>query len=424
MNSHTYLGEFHDGRLPVPLYLERERRMEHLAVIGGSGVGKSTLLRAIAAADMARGDGLLYIDPHGDDAEALLDCVPAWRHNHVCYLTLSDLGHPIAINVLQDTHPDDRARVADALVSALRDIWFESGWGPRMENVLRHSALALLEVPKASIALIPRLLTDDTFRLAVVPRLTNSRTRSFFADRFEEWRDAYRAEVIEPVLNKLDSVLSFPAIFNSLAQARSTLHLEQTMSRGRIVICNLARGSTGETGSSLMGAILLARARTAAMARAADKPDERRDFHIIIDEAQTIATNSLPAALAELRKFAVSVTFATQILSGLSDRTRAALLGTVATTVAFRLGPDDAETLGPKFNSLHRTFNINALTELGRGEAFVKIAGDDVQRVFSPAPPVGLGSAAIVRQQSMRHYGRPRAEVEEHIERRLRTNRK
>ncbi len=415
-HPHTYLGD--SGANAVPLYMSRDERMAHAALLGATGAGKSNLLRHLALQDIERGDGILYLDPHGDDAEALLDCIPAWRHNHVCYFNAGDLEYPIAFNVLADTHPDDRARAADALVSALRDIWFES-WGPRMETILRHSALALLEVPKGSIAMIPRLLTDDTFRRAIVPRLSNTLTRAFFERRFEEWRDAYRDEAIEPVLNKIDSILSFPSLLYSLGQDRSTLHLERAMQHGRIVIANLGRGVIGDTGAGLLGALLLARARTAAMTRAAMPVHERRDFHILIDEAQTIATNSLPSALAELRKYSVSVVFATQILAGLSERTRAALLGTVSATVAFRLGPDDATVIAPKYDGLHRTFNVNALNQLARGEAFAKIGADDVRRLICPPPSPGRGSAETVRKQSRRHYGRPREDVHEYIERQL-----
>lgn len=394
MEHHTYLGSVHGTYGAVSVALSRDQRFEHLGILGSSGVGKSVLLRAIAAADIARGDGLLFIDPHGDDAEALLDYVPPWRHNHVCYLNLADLSAPVAFNFLEDTLPDDRARTADALVSALRDIWFES-WGPRMETILRQSALALLEMPRASIAFIPRLLTDDEWRAAVTSRLSNSLTRNFFEHRFDEWRDAYRGEAIEPVLNKLDAVLSFPALLETVGQHRSTLHLEHAMAAGRIVIANLTTGIVGGSAARVFGALLIARARTAAMSRARIAPHERRDFHIIIDEAQTMATNSLPLALAELRKFSVSVCFATQMLSGLSDQTRAALLGTTGSLAAFRMG-EDAEVIAPKFNRLHQDFNANLLYELDRGEAIVKIGADDVHRVLVPPPGQGVKAGAII----------------------------
>ena len=59
---HTYLREYQGGYGAAGLYLTRAQRLERLAALGASGVGKSSLLRAIAASDIARGDGILFID--------------------------------------------------------------------------------------------------------------------------------------------------------------------------------------------------------------------------------------------------------------------------------------------------------------------------------------------------------------------------
>jgi len=333
---------------------------------------------------------------------------------HVCLMDLADLDWVVGMNVLEAAHPDDHARVADAFVSALRDISHES-WGPRMESILRHAAVALLEVPQTTIALIPRLLTDDTFRRNVVTHVTNPLTRHFFLDRYEEWRVAFRGEAIEP-----DAALSFPAILHSVGSHRRTLKLEDAMQGRRIVLVNLAKGLLGESGASVMGALLIARARTAAMTRARLSPEERVDFHVLVDEVQNFATNSIPSALAELRKFRVSLTFSTQILSGLSERTRSAMLGTTGTLVAFRTGPEDAQVIAPKFDELHRMFNAAALNELARGEAMIKMGAQDVRRVQTPPPSGGLGSAEVVKRQARRHYARRRTDVEPCIHKKLR----
>ena len=415
-DAHTYLGTAETGYGPVPIRLTRDERFQHLGVLGASGQGKSHLLSAIAVQDLARGDGILYLDFHGDEIEFLLDRIPPHRWNQVCLVDLSQLEWVVAINVLEASHMDDHARVADALVVGLRDIWAES-WGPRMETILRHAALALLEVPGATLAHFSRLLTDDAFRASVTARVSKPLTRSFFSDRFEEWRSAYRGEAIEPVLNKLD-VLTFPALLHTLGQHRRTLSLEDAMQGRRIILVNLAKG-LGETGASLMGALLLAKVRTAAMARARLKPEERVDFHVLLDEAQNAATNSLPAALGELRKFSCSLTFTTQILSGLSERTRAALLGAIGTVATFRTGPEDGAAIAPKFDDLHRTFNAGLLNELSRGEMMVRVGANDVRRVRTPPPAPGFGTAEIVRQQARRHYARPRAEVERRVHKTL-----
>ncbi len=415
MENHTYLGEAQNGFGAVPLAMSRVQRFEHVAVIGASGVGKSTLLRSIAAADIARGDGLLYLDPHGDEAAALLDLIPAWRLNHVVFLEIANSDWPIAFNVLDCDHADDRAFVADALVSALRDIWFDSMTAaPRMENVLRHAVIALLHVPNATLPLIARLLTDDRFRSDVVARVSNPITRRFFEDRFETWRDGFRGEVIEPILTRLDTVLAFPVMLNCLGQHRRTLRLDHAMQGRRIVIADMSR--IGDSAAHLMGALLLARVRTAALARARMAHSQRADFHLIVDELPRFATNSVPALLSEARKFQVSMTYSTQMLATLSERTRAAVLATTGTLAAFRLGPEDGSAIAPKFDELHRDFNAARFNDLERGEALIKIGAADVRRVLCAPPPAGYGLADIARRQSQRHFARPRAQVEQWLQ--------
>lgn len=414
MDPHTILGEGHGGE---PIALTRDERMMHCAILGSSGTGKSSLLLTIAMQDVVRNggtDGLMFIDPHGDAAQALIDRIPKHRHNHVCYLELGNPEWPIALNPLSCEHPDDRAFVADAFVSALRDIWFaDSTAAPRLENILRHSALALLDVPGSTIAHIPRLLTDDDFRHRVVPRVRNAVTRRFLIDRYEEWTAAFKAEATESLLTRIDAVLSFPVILNTLGQHKATLDIAKAMNSGRLIIANLA--NVGTTGAHLMGALLIAGVRAAAMARARLRPEERRDFHMIIDEAQTMSTASLPAMLAQLRKFNVSALLATQMLDALSDQTRSALLGVIGTIAAFRVGIEDAPHLARSFDRLHQRFNDAALHELERGQAMVKIAAGDVKHVHTLIPSAGLGSREVVIRQSRRHYGRPRAEVERWI---------
>ena len=217
----------------------------------------------ILAQDIARGDGVLLLDPHGDLAERALTLVPRERSNEVCYFNFADRTHAVGFNVLEDVDPDARSLVVDGVVSAWRAIWPDM-WGPRLEQILRHSAAALLEMPNASLVLMPRLLTDDDFRARVVARVSNPLTRSFFDRRFDAWRDTFRDEAIDPVLNKVDAFLFSDAIRNSIGQARSTLHLEHAMDRGRIVICNLAKGVIGETPAYLMGALILARVQAAS----------------------------------------------------------------------------------------------------------------------------------------------------------------
>src|SRR4029078_1431933 len=102
------------------------------------------------------------------------------------------------------------------------------------------------------------------------------------------------------------------------------------------------------------------------MARERD-PDDRRPFHIVIDEAQNFGSGVITTLLTDARKFAASVTVATQFLARLDAEARQALLGSTETLVCFRLGPDDAEHLSPLFDREHQKFNAHALHNLELG---------------------------------------------------------
>lgn len=408
---HTILGTSSRSDLTLSL----EDRVRHLAVVGATGSGKSNLLRHIARQDIGRGDGLLVLDPLGDLSAAILGDIPQWRWNHVCFLNAADFEQPVGLNVLEDTQPDDRARVVDGFVSAMRSVHYEN-WGPRLETILRHGSTALIETG-GSLVLMPQLLIDDEYRRAIVSKVTNHETREFFGKRFEKWRDTFRDEAIDPVLNKVEAFLAFPSVRMILGQT-STLDLQYAMNNERIVIVNLAMGVIGETASRLMGALILAHVRAAAMARASIPVEERKPFHLIADEVHSFGPASVARLLQETRQYRLSVTLATQFLDALAESTRSALLGNAKTLAAFRCGPGDAQVLAQHFARLHQAFNETALLELDDGEAVISAPGREATHVSVP-PPQPIRSSEAVRKQSRRHYGRPRIEVERYIARKL-----
>ena len=52
-------------------------RLSHAYALGKTGVGKSTLLEALARQDLEAGRGFCLIDPHGDLAERMRDATNA-----------------------------------------------------------------------------------------------------------------------------------------------------------------------------------------------------------------------------------------------------------------------------------------------------------------------------------------------------------
>ena len=151
----------------VGLRLDDRRR--HLAVIGKTGMGKTTLLQQLIASDMAAGRGLALLDPHGDLADAILDAVPRHRTNDVIVFDAGDQDYPLSFNVLAWREAHQRGLTASAVLSAFKKLYGES-WGPRLEHILRNALLTLLETPGTSLLSLQRLLSDAAYRKTVTGR--------------------------------------------------------------------------------------------------------------------------------------------------------------------------------------------------------------------------------------------------------------
>ncbi len=405
------------GQIPVHLYPVDRR--QHVALIGRSGVGKSTLLKTLFAHDVAHGAGVALIDPHGDLAKECLEYIPRHRIDHVLYFCPSDLEHPISFNLLEDVPPDARPALVSRLIGMFRSN-FGTSWGPRVERLLRFALAVLLDQGDATLLHLIRLLDDEVWRAKVVANAFDPLTKHYWLLEYPRLDDRLGGELDQPLLNKL-SFLASPALRNVLGQSRSTFHPRHFMDEGRILIADLSKGLLGDADAQILGSLLVAGFEQAAMTRT-DTPEHlRRDFHLYIDEFQNFTTDSFPVLLAEARKYRLGLTVANQYLQQLNDQTRSALLGNVGSMIVFRIGVEDAKLLATEMQPLYET----ELMGQSVGTAWCRLLdhGEALEpfpvRFGLPPPPShdlpihGLSRhAKKVIQQSRRHYSKTRAKVE------------
>jgi DNA helicase HerA-like ATPase len=398
--EHTCLGTAFSGQAH---WLTLEQRLRHIAVNGKTGYGKSTLLKSVLAQDIARGDGVLLLDPAGTLAEEALAFIPPARNNQVCYFNIADRDCPVGFNIFADVPPERRSTLAEQIVSAFKSIWLDM-WGPQLERLLRASSLALLDTRGTSMVDILRLYFDPDFRAHVLARCRNPVALVFFEREFGSWSPDFLDKAISPVLNKLEAFLSHDLVRNILGQAESTLHMEQALARNRIVVVNLARGAIGDAPAFLMGSLILARTEAAALQRDLTIASP---FHVFVDEAQNFKSGAIGSMYSQIRKFKVSLFLVTQDFSSLDDITRAAITANADTIISFRLSPDDAQDMARLFNREHQEFNPVALQNLNVGEAHFHGGRLHVDPDIYTFP-----DRKNPRKQSRLHYGRRREKVE------------
>ena len=396
--------------------LDPEERRRHLYVIGQTGTGKSTLLLNLIRQDLVAGQGLALLDPHGDLAEALLAHVPRSRTNDLVYVNPADLERPIGLNPLSCVSDDLKPIVADGVVSAFRHVWPES-WGPRLDYILTNAVRALLDVPGATLLMLPRLLIDDVFRAQLVGQhVCDPVVRSFWVNEYEGYTAGFRAEAIAPIQNKIGKALMVPSLRNMLAQPKSTITFRRLMDEGAIVICNLAKGSLGESTAHLLGALITTSLAQAALSRADTPATERRVFHLYADEFQSFATESFGLILSEARKYALTLTIGHQYLDQLPFTLRTAVFGNAGSIVACRTGAADASLVAQQIGLK----NSDALLDLPNFTAWARLLRDG-----TPTSPIRieLHDAPRARRQSVNRlvetsrsrFGRPRDQIEARI---------
>jgi Helicase HerA, central domain len=393
--------------------LDPEERRRHLYIVGQTGTGKSTLLLNLIAQDIAAGEGLALLDPHGDLAEAVLMHIPRDRTNRFVYLNPADAERPIGFNPLSDVPEDLKPIVADGVVSAFRHVWPES-WGPRLDYILTNAVRALLDVPGGTLLMLPRLLIDEGFRMRLIEwHVRDPMVRSFWLNEYAGYGDHFRAEAISPIQNKIGKALIEPRLRNMLAQPSSTITLRRLMDEGAIIVCNLAKGRLGEGVSHLLGALLTTTIAQAALSRADVPAADRRVFHLYADEFQSFATESFALILSEARKYGLTLTIAHQYLDQVPERLRAAVFGNVGSMIACRSGAQDAPILAEQIG----LGGADALLDLPNFTAWARLLLAGVPsspiRINLDAAPVARNPDAHRRiDESRRRFGRPRAEVE------------
>jgi hypothetical protein len=406
------------------VFISPEDRLRHLYVIGQTGTGKSGFMRTLIEQDIKAGNGVCFIDPHGNDILEVLASVPPERYEDVIYFDPAYLDRPFGLNLLEydPRFPEQKTFIVNEILAIFRRLYGDvpESMGPMFEQYFRNATLLVMEDPASGSTLmdIGRVLSNKEFRDMKLARSNNLIVNQFWNEiAGQAGGDSALENIVPYITNKFDDFTANDFMRPIIGQQESSFNFRDIMDNKKILLVNLSKGRLGERNANLLGLIMVGKLFMAALSRADDPRGVFAPFYLYIDEFQNITTDSIPGILSEARKYKLSLTIAHQFLAQIDDKIKDAVFGNVGSMAVFRVGQDDGEFFAKQFAP---TFSAPDFINIENRNAYVRMLANGV-----PQKPFNIKTLNLsggnpnqiddLRELSYLTYGRDRATVEASI---------
>ncbi len=355
------LGRSPTGRVIGPPVEPGQGR--HLAVLGETGMGKSSTLVAVARKASTLG-GVILFDPLGETACSFVSALSTNDRSRL--LEISPQAAASAINALEGIGgPEGDAVLSDRrlndLVHALRRVrsgrYVDSSyWGPRLEEMLTRALRAAAAFPNGTLADAHTLLATGGRSRQVVPPSAQDDVRE------QSERIRQRPDDAEGARRLLYEVVRSPVLLRLLCERTPALHARDLVAPGRIVVISGNASAVGESVARYLLSVYLALVWSELLAR----PSLAKTF-VVLDESQWFSHESLAEMLRLARRRNVHVVLATQTIGSLPESVAEAVWTNVSDFVAFRGSPEEARELSRATPGV----SVEEMLALPRGHAAV-----------------------------------------------------
>ena len=294
--------------LPIGIAIPEKTRFEHCMAIGSTGSGKTQLLQRLIYADLQTDASVIVMAPKGSLIRniACLAQLPEER------MILVQGGTNIPINIFDIE--GEKNSVVDLLLFIFAAIGMDVTG--KQKGFLQYLILLCLEHPGATILTLRELVRAKELPEKFKPSLArlSGLAQEFFREDFQNSR--MYGETREQILPRLNTLLGNDAVMHMLSHPDTRIELSREIESGKVILVDTSIEKLGESGSTFMGAFMIALIALAAQRR----PTNPRPCYVYIDEAATYLTEQIESILERAREARVGLTLAHQSLSQLRDK--------------------------------------------------------------------------------------------------------
>jgi len=392
------------------IYVDEPALKRHHYILGQTGTGKSTMIKTMALDLIKKGKGCCIIDPHGDLFDDMKQLIPENRKKDVVIFDTSDIENSAKLNVLDydRSKPETKSRMIQELVKAFDYKYSIREQGGFMFELFLRAAIYLVLSDKSRRLIgehptmidVKEVIDDYNLRDALID-LHNIDKSKYSRKSYNEILQSYKKKRLKsgsnnddeyiikalrrvdkmsgdgdwenfvPYINAKLAVFTDNKYINPLFNSTNPdLNLREIMDEGKILLVKLDKGQIGFGNLNIIGGVFLSKLILAILSRSELPANERKDFYVFIDEFHNFIHGDVASALAEVRKYNVSLILANQTLGQLDQSMIDAVLGNVGNISFFRPGINDYQKIKHYFTSdfseedVLKLPNFNCITTL------------------------------------------------------------
>jgi Helicase HerA, central domain len=332
-------------------------RQEHTQILGGSGHGKTELMKILIEDDLIdsvrNGRSVLVMDSQGDLLDTLLR-LPFFHpengslKDQLIVIDPNDLEMPPALNLFalgidaaDALTKEKKIQSAVALYEYLFGELLGAELTQRQGTLFSYLARLMLEIPGATIHTLRDVLEHGERYKGAISKLSGS-ARDFFDTKF---LDPSFKPVKSQIVNRLWGILSSGTLDRMFSHKEMLIDLGSAFQSGKIILVNTAKELLKKEGSSFFGRFILSLVSHSIVERAGIRQRDRLPVSIYVDEAHEYLDTVMMELFNQSRKFGVSLTVAHQNLDQLSADVRSSIAASTSVKFAGGVSDKDARSM-------------------------------------------------------------------------------